>query len=124
MKKKNISKLFVVPAVLGLAAGFFSSIHSSVFSIAQADDVTRVQGSYCSTNTSSNSTAGELYFNMLANDAPSNSDWSLMCHERAMTTSRTLITSVDISHHISHKAHCHYPLPSSERQKYRDRLVY
>lgn len=76
MKKKIISKLFVVPAVLGLVAGFFSSIHSSVFSIARADDVTRVQGSYCSTNTSSNSTAGELYFNMLANDAPYNSDWS------------------------------------------------
>ena len=75
MKKKIISKLFVVPATLGLVAGFFTSIHSNVFSIAQADDVTYVQGSYCSTNT--DATIGIMKFNMLPNDAPYESDSSL-----------------------------------------------
>ena len=97
MKKKIISKLFVIPATLGLVAGFFTSIHSNVFSIAQADDVTPVQGSYCSTNTDGNISVKK--FNMLPNAAPYESDSSL--RYRPLSDDCVTITRNGVTHNLA-----------------------
>lgn len=94
---KNIKRLFPL-IILGLVGGLAIETSPKFFDMVHALDTITIDAGYCSTY--DNATKSELYFNMLPNDAPYNSnDWSI--RYQPMANDCVTILRNGVTHNLS-----------------------